>query len=98
MIISSSRTRVTLGSSGVFLAGSCFLFYEIYSDFMNIDSFLLSKKSWDWFFVDIFYHNFSKLVLHGLFLRRAGMSQLQLYVGEQISGLKLGTVLEEEHY
>ena len=46
----------------------------------------------------MFYHNFSKLVLYGLFLRRAGMSQLRLYVGEQISGLKLGTVLEEEHY
>ena len=78
IVISSSGTRVTLGSSGVFLAGSCFLFYEIYSDFMNIDSFILSKKSWDWFFVDIFYHNFSKLVLDGLFPRRAGMSQLQL--------------------
>ena len=78
-VISSSGTRVTLGSSGVFLAGSCFLFYEIYSDFMVIDSFLLSKKSWVWFSVEIFfYHNFSKLVLDGLFSRRAGMSQLQL--------------------
>ena len=54
MIISSSRTRVTLGSSGVFLAGPCFLFYDIYSDFMNINNFLLSKKSWDWFSVEIF--------------------------------------------
>ena len=60
--------------------------------------FLLSKKSLDWFSGEMFYHNFSKLVLYGLFLRRAGMSQLRLYVGEQISGLKLGTVLEEEHY
>ena len=52
MIISSSRTRVTLGSSGVFFAGPCFLFYEIYRDFMNNS--LLSKKSWDWFSVEIF--------------------------------------------
>ena len=51
-VISSSGTRVTLGSSGVFFAGPCFLFYEIYRDFMNNS--LLSKKSWDWFSVEIF--------------------------------------------
>ena len=66
---------------------------------MNINNCLHSERSLDWISVEIFYHNFSKLVLYGFFLlRRAGMSQLQLYVGEQISGLKLGTVLEEEHY
>ena len=57
-MIISSRTRVTLGSSGVILAGPCFFFYDIYSDFMNINininNFLLSKKSWDWFSVEIF--------------------------------------------
>ena len=49
-VISSSGTRVTLGS----FLGRVMFFDEIYSDFMNIDSFLLSKKSWDWFSVEIF--------------------------------------------
>ena len=59
---------------------------------MNINNFLHSKKSLDWFSVEIFYHNFSKLVLHGLFPRRAGMSQLQLGEGELISSPKIRTV------
>ena len=59
---------------------------------MNINNFLHSEKSLDWISVEFFYHNFSKLVLHGLLLRRAGMSQLQLCVGERISGSELGIV------
>ena len=55
---------------------------------MNIKDFLHSKKSLD--SVEIFCHNFSKLVLHLLFPRRTGMSQLQLCVDEVLSRSKLG--------
>ena len=92
-VISSSGTRVTLGSSGVFLAGSCFLFYEIYSDFMVIDSFLLSKKSWVWFSVEIFFFTTTLASWFWMDFFRGEQGCLSYsYVFEQISGSILGTV------